>query len=92
VDLEQQGQEEVLQDVKEEKDGDEGVALNFKCKEPFDLFKVFQNVNHDVVHNRAEESREAHQCKRCNAGKAAVCAHLGATRGMRGYGAGLEMG
>ncbi len=39
VDLEQQGQEEVLQDVKEEKDGDECVALNFKCEEPFDLFE-----------------------------------------------------
>ncbi len=39
VDLEQQGQEEVLHDVKEEKDGDEGVALNFKCEEPLDLLK-----------------------------------------------------
>jgi hypothetical protein len=36
-DLEQQGQEKVLYDVKEEENGDKGVALDFKREEPFNL-------------------------------------------------------
>ncbi len=38
-DLKQQGQQQVLDDVEEEKHGDEGIALDFESKHPLDLKK-----------------------------------------------------
>jgi hypothetical protein len=36
-DLQQNRQKEILDDIKQKKDGNEGVALDFECKQPLNL-------------------------------------------------------